>query len=103
MVQCTDILINCAIYTVSTWYKTYVICVCIKFVQLTLFQHCIKHMSYVSVSSLVKQVTRQNNSFSLSIIWSKDYTSEVQLGPIQGPMVQVIWSKDYTDPKMLPL
>ena len=30
--------------------------------------------------------------------WSKDYTSEVQLGPVQGPMVQVIWSKDYTDP-----
>ena len=26
--------------------------------------------------------------------WSKDYTSEVQVGPVQGPMVQVIWSKD---------
>ena len=30
--------------------------------------------------------------------WSKDYTSEVQVGPVQGPMVQVIWSKDYSYP-----
>ena len=37
----------------------------------------------------------------VKVIWSKDYTSEVQVGPVQGPKVQVIWSKDYTDPRAL--
>ena len=73
--KCTDILIYCAIYNVSTLHKTYVICVCVKFVQLTLFQHCIKHMPYVSVQSLVKQVTHTCQVLEKS-------KSEIARGPL---------------------